>query len=137
MAATRSDDEDLIAGINVTPLVDVVLVLLVVLMVTATYVTRQVLPIELPTASQRAAPPSHPVDITVDARGGIAVDGAPSSTDELRAILSARVRAEPDLPATVAADVTTSHGAVVRVLDELRAAHVQHVAIRTRPPSPR
>jgi len=64
------DDEDLITGINVTPLVDVVLVLLIILMVTATAIVSKTIPMELPKASTGEQTPAT-LAVSIDQYGQI------------------------------------------------------------------
>jgi biopolymer transport protein ExbD len=118
-----------ISGINMTPLVDVVLVLLVVLMVTAAEVARLSLPLDLPAASTGEAS-AGTLDIAIDAGGNLSLDGAPSSITSLRD----RARAVgPGGRATLAADGATPHRSVVEVLDALRTEGVSRYAIVVRP----
>ena len=74
MAASSKNDDGLISGINVTPLVDVVLVLLIILMVTAQFVAAQAIPMELPRAASGESVPRS-VSISVDAQGALYLDG--------------------------------------------------------------
>ena len=67
MASSSSNDETLISGINVTPLVDIVLVLLVILMVTASYVASQSIPMDLPHAATGGETPTTPEPVMSEA----------------------------------------------------------------------
>src|SRR5688572_8856467 len=103
MAQANNGDETMISGINVTPLVDVVLVLLVVLMVTATYIASRTIPVDLPKGSTGEAT-NVVLAITVDAGGELYLDGARAPDDELRKrVREARAR-DPELRAVIAAD---------------------------------
>jgi biopolymer transport protein ExbD len=132
MAAPVERPGALIHGINVTPLVDVVLVLLIVLMVTAQYAASQALPLELPKASTGEASAARPLAISVDASGAVYLDGQGLSPDELKQ----RVRASansPERSAQIAADGLAQHRAVVRVIDVLRSEGITKVAINVAP----
>jgi biopolymer transport protein TolR len=133
---TREGDES-ITGINVTPLVDVVLVLLIVLMVAASAIAQRSLPITLPTERADAATPPPTIGISLDARGHASVDGHATGDAELRAYVRRLVQASPEgsVHASLSADTASSHGDVVRVLDLLRLESVTHVAIGVLPPS--
>jgi biopolymer transport protein ExbD len=129
--------DEAITSINITPLVDVVLVLLVVLMVTASYVVSRSLPIEIPSAAIHAATPARALRIELAADGRRSVDGAVSATDAaLVASIRAYLASSDDPHASVVADRSVDHGDVVHVLDLLRAQGVTHVGIAVRPADP-
>lgn len=119
----------LVTDINVTPLVDVVLVLLVLMMVTATALASRTIPVQLPTAGTGADPNAkQPMVIAVDESGAIFVDKRRVDEAELR--VAARDK-KPE-SAILAADGRAQHEKVVRVLDLLRAERVVKVAIVVR-----
>lgn len=135
MGHSTEAGDDAITAINITPLVDVVLVLLVVLMVTASYVVRRSLPIEVPSASTHAPTTPRTLRVEIDAEGRRTVEGVVVDDD---AALVARARgyvreAGADTHASVVADRRVEHGEVVHVLDVLRAEGVAHVGIAVRP----
>ena len=92
MAQANNGEETMISGINVTPLVDVVLVLLVVLMVTATYIASRTIPVDLPKGATGEAT-NVVLAITIDVNGELFLDGARAGEPELRAqVRKARAR---------------------------------------------
>jgi biopolymer transport protein ExbD len=127
MQSGSSSDES-ITGINVTPLVDVVLVLLVVLMVTATYLASKAIPVDLPTGKTGEAS-TAPLTVSLTKTGSLYVDGVPCSEAQLREKLVGARRADPELRAVIAADGAVAHRQVIRVIDLLRQEHVDHFAI--------
>jgi biopolymer transport protein ExbD len=127
MQASSSSDES-ITGINVTPLVDVVLVLLVVLMVTATYLASRSIPVDLPSGKTGEAT-AAPLTVSLTKTGALYVDGVPSSEAELRAKLVAARRSDPELRAVIAADGAVPHRRVIGIIDLLRQEHVERFAI--------
>jgi biopolymer transport protein ExbD len=135
MAMRAGVDDELKAEINVTPLVDVVLVLLVIFMV-VTPLLKQEVPVELPIAesSETVADPGQ-LTLTIGANGAPRLDGreVPSEAlvDELRRIYDARV----DKTIFLEADRSVSYGQVVDVMDDCRAAGVTHIGVLTRRPS--
>ncbi len=134
MAYARNDEDELISNINVTPLVDVVLVLLVVMMVTATYVASRSIPIDPPAAHLTSAAPPAALEVSIDRTGVVFVDATPIALDALRA-RAARYASGlgPDRArAIVSADRAAAHGDVVGVLDALRDASIEHFSIRVR-----
>jgi biopolymer transport protein ExbD len=132
MAQSSTQSDDMIAGINVTPLVDVVLVLLVVLMVTATYIASRAIPVDLPRAASGEAT-SAPVAVSVDSGGTLYLDGARVAEDELRARLRAAHRRNKELRAVIAADGAVPHRRVVHVIDLLRQEQIVRFAINVNP----
>jgi biopolymer transport protein ExbD len=132
MAAPVQRPGELISGINMTPLVDVVLVLLIILMVTAKYAASQTLPMDLPKAKSGEASDSKPLAISVDAAGALYLDGKALTKEELR--LGVRQHhARGDESALIAADGAVPHRAVVGVIDLLRNEGITKFAINVAP----
>jgi biopolymer transport protein ExbD len=132
MALPSSQSEDMISGINVTPLVDVVLVLLVVLMVTATYIASRAIPVDLP-SGKTGEVAQAPLAISVDKQGGLFLDGAAIAETDLHARLRAARARSKDLRAVIAADGSVPHRRVVHVIDLLRQEHIVKFAINVNP----
>lgn len=121
-------EEDIITDINVTPFVDVSLVLLIIFMVTATYIVAQSIPVDLPEAGTGEDVVTTFV-ITVTKDGQTYLDG--QKIDELalkRQINSARQKNE-DVRVIIAADKKVEHGRVVHVIDLVRKQGVSKFAI--------
>src|SRR3954465_14209781 len=125
---TSSNSDESITGINVTPLVDVVLVLLVVLMVTATYLASRSIPVDLP-RGQTGEATAAPLTLSLTKAGSLYVDGAPCSEPELRQKLARARRSDPELRAVISADGAVPHRRVVGLIDLLRQEHVDRFAI--------
>lgn len=132
MATPVERPGELISGINVTPLVDVVLVLLIVLMVTAQYAASQALPLDLPKASSAETAARAPIAISLDASGAIFLDGARLTKAELGARIQARGGGS-ERAALIAADGAAHHRAVVAVIDVLRAQGISKLSINVAP----
>jgi biopolymer transport protein TolR len=123
------DDGAPMADINVTPLVDVMLVLLIVFMVAAPMMVVGV-PVDLPrTAAPRAAAQSPPLVLSVDREGKLFLRQEPVA----EADLAARVRAEqadhPDRPVYVRGDRAAPYGLVLRAMGLLSQAGIARVAL--------
>ncbi len=129
------DDDDLITAINVTPLVDVVLVLLIILMVTATAIVSKTIPMELPTAQTPEDTPTTPTTfaISIDADGSLYLDREPVTAEALRERVRAAREGDPEVRAIIAADGRIQHAEVVRIIDLLRQERVTKFAINVRP----
>lgn len=134
--ASSNNDDDMITAINVTPLVDVTLVLLIITMVTANFIVSRQIPMDLPTAvgPTDSAPP-RTIAISVDQEGRLYLDAEPVTEDQLRSRVQAYVRevGQAEARATIAADSAVNYGVVVRVIDLLRVQTVSHFAINVRP----
>jgi biopolymer transport protein TolR len=117
------------AEINVTPLVDVMLVLLVVFMVAAPLLTVGV-PVRLPhTNAPPINEPKQPLVVTVDGEGRIFVANAEVSTAALVSRLKAATKANPDAPLYVRGDKAISYGRVLQVMGLISAAGFHKVAL--------
>ena len=139
MAGGASQDDDgLVAGINVTPFVDIALVLLIIFMVTAKYIVQQPnIPVDLPRAASAQTPViSHTVAISINLQGGIFVENRAVNETELRALMVERHAQNNDVRAVIAADRGVPHGRVVQVIDITRLAGVTRFAIQTEMPAP-
>jgi biopolymer transport protein ExbD len=130
MAQPQQRQGELIQGINVTPLVDVVLVLLIVLMLSASYSVSRALPMQLPKAAT-GEPSRAPLAISLDRAGILYLDGKAISSSELRARVRREVGSDPS--ALIAADGAAEHRAVVAVIDLLRGEGVTRFAINVAP----
>jgi biopolymer transport protein ExbD len=135
MATPTERQGELISGINVTPLVDVVLVLLIVLMVTAQYAASQTLPLDLPKASTAEAAARSPIAISLDAGGTIFLDGVKLNRAELARRIHARGGGS-ERSALIAADGGAQHRAVVAVIDVLRGEGISKLSINVAPDEP-
>ena len=131
------DSDDMISGINVTPFVDIALVLLIIFMVTAKYIVSQPsIPVDLPrAASGQNQVISSTVQISVDRGGNIFVETQRVDEARLRTIMQQRKRANPEVRAVIAADQAVAHGRVVQVIDIVRTAGISKFAIQTEMPT--
>ena len=121
-----------ISGINVTPLVDVVLVLLIILMVSSTYIVAQTLKVQLPKAHSSDGTADKPSTITLMKDGSLRWNEEPVSEDRAAAEMKAAVAQNPDVNVVVSADKDVVHGKVVHVLDLAKLAGVTKFAINVR-----
>jgi biopolymer transport protein ExbD len=129
VAGTGGDEDDLIADINVTPLVDVVLVLLIIFMVTATYIVRASIEVDLPRAAHGGEAVGTVLSVVLTKDGQVFLDGARRSEDELVARTREAVARDAEARVVISADRGALHGAVVRVIDLVRGAGATRFAI--------
>ena len=134
-ASSQNDDDGLISGINVTPLVDVVLVLLIIFMVTARIIHSQGMPMDLPkAASGESVQTVFSVELSADGR--TMVDSEQVADDEAISGLARAARAKnDDLRAVIRADTKVEHGRVIHVLDLLKRAGIAKIAFAVTPSS--
>ena len=115
--------------INVTPFIDVILVLLIIFMIAAPLATVDI-PVNLPsTNAQRQDRPDKPVFLSVKADRSLAIGEDPVSRDGLRQALEVASKGNRNDPIFVRADKTVSYGDVMLVMNELRAAGFLKVAL--------
>lgn len=133
---SKDDDDDIISGINVTPLVDVTLVLLIVFMVTAKIIVSQGMPMDLPTAaSGEEVQNVFSVELTRD--GKTRVDSAPVDKDATFSSLARSAKSEnKEVRAVLRVDKQVEHGRVIRVLDLLKQAGIAKFAFAVTPAPP-
>lgn len=135
MAGGNPRHGGLIEGINVTPLVDIMLVLLVIFMVTARMVDTPAVPLDLPQASQ-----SEDVQtvfaVSIAADGQVRVDGQPVDAAALGNTARRALAKDAELRAVIQADGAVPHRRVIAVLDQLKEAGLTRVAFGTVRPEP-
>ncbi|KRP62420.1 ExbD/TolR family protein [Pseudomonas trivialis] len=131
MAFTTSNDESTISDINITPLVDVMLVLLVVFIVTAPLLNNAI-PLNLPqTVATQALDDSKPVAISIDAAGGVFIDDKAEPLDELEQALVDLKTRDPEVSLTLRADTLTGYGRVAQVLALVQKAEITRLSVIT------
>ncbi|MCP1243876.1 TonB system transport protein ExbD [Acetobacter lambici] len=115
--------------INVTPFIDVMLVLLVIFMVTAPLTTVNV-PVDLPSSTEKPTPrPDDPVFLTVKADHGLALGEDDISTDALSGALESATKGNKDERIFLRADKTVDYGTLMGVMDKLRSTGYLKVAL--------
>ena len=124
----------MITKINVTPIIDVALVLVIILLVTAPMMSVADLPVDLPQARTREAEDERNVSITLSSTGRLAVDDKMVSDEELGGYLRAKLteRQNQNVLVVVRADSGAPYAAVRRLLSQAKAAGATRIAIATR-----
>lgn len=124
----KFDDDEIISDINVTPFVDVALVLLIIFMVTATYIVAQSIPVDLPEAGTgEDVVTTFAIALTTD--GQMFLDGEKRDEAGIRAKIRKAREKNEDIRIVIAADKAVTHGRVVRVIDLIRKEGVAKFAI--------
>lgn len=118
-----------IVGINVTPMVDVVLVLLVIMMVSAVYIVSQSLKVELPKTATSDQPASAPITVTVTKEGQYLFDKKPIDEKGLIAEMKKAKASSAEASLVITADRLAYHGEVVHVIDLAKVQGITKFAI--------
>jgi biopolymer transport protein ExbD len=118
-----------IVGINVTPMVDVVLVLLVIMMVSAVYIVSQSLKVELPKTATSDAPANTPLAVTITNQGKYLFNQKPIEESALRTEFQKAKAQSADASLVITADRSAYHGDVVHVIDLAKVEGITKFAI--------
>lgn len=130
---TQDEGDDLLGEINVTPLVDVMLVLLVVFIVTAPLLTNAV-HVNLPKTAETAPPEEKAaVYLSVDAQGKVFIEKNEIAVDALENELKNRLAADPELALNLNADDGVQYGIVAKVMSSIERSGVTKLAVLTAP----
>ncbi|GBD27647.1 Biopolymer transport protein ExbD [bacterium HR30] len=131
---SSSGSNGAIAAINVTPLVDVMLVLLVIFMVTAP-ILQQGVAVSLPKVKAAALPgEERQLVVTIDPRGSVYLNDVAIRVEDLGPKLSAILRQQPQKQVYLRADQNVRYGEVMRVIAAVKAAGVERLGMVTEPP---
>jgi biopolymer transport protein ExbD len=132
--ALDSDDEP-VAEMNMVPMIDIALTLLVIMMLTSAFIHKPGISIRLPVSATREGAPEANRDmvVLVGRDGRLDVDGAPQSDRDLRTRLVRLGKASPEARVLIKGDRDVSYGRVMRVLDLVRQAGVSRVVLPTDP----
>jgi biopolymer transport protein ExbD len=137
MAASTQQDDEIISGINVTPLVDIILVVLIIFIVTASLVLRNNVPVELPRAQSAEQSLEGLINLAVTSGGELYLNGRPGRLDDLPALVSQareKIGRGGKVSAFISADVNARYGKFAEVIDRLRLEGVSDIALDTKPP---
>ena len=121
----------LITDINITPLVDILLVLLVVLMVVSTYIVSQAMNVELPRTAAPDVANVDPLVLTLYRDGEVRIDGEPVQEMDVPDALVSEFERRPDVALVISAEESVPHGRVVQFVDLARRSGGTRFAIKT------
>lgn len=134
MARTRKQ----VASINVVPLIDVMLVLLVVFMITAPFINPG--QVELPSVSKTSTTPSLPLEVMIRENGDMLLRNraagdaeTPVSRDTLAQAVKSILQSRPDQPVVISADKSVRYDEVMNAMSALQAANVSRIGLLARP----
>ncbi len=132
MAMGPTDDDDIVAGINVTPLVDVCLVLVIIFMVTAPLMSDPLIKVNLPKAHTREGEERDKISITLGKDGRMALDDKEYKTlDEMRDDLKLKIAQSDSKLVVLRADEEALHGQLTDLMAEAKADGAESLTIAT------
>jgi len=129
MAAHSDGNEEAITGINVTPLVDITLVLLIIFMVTASYIVKASIDVDLPRAASGGEAIAT-LTFNLDRAGVLYLDGQPATRDAARGAVRAALTASREARALIGADRGVAYGEVVSLIDLVKQEGLTRFAIQ-------
>jgi biopolymer transport protein ExbD len=131
MASHQShNDEEIISGINITPLVDIFLVLLIIFMITSSVLDQQEIKINLPKAAHAGSEAPKASGLVMDKNRNLFLDGVPADTAQVIAQLRTAVAGDPDHQVLIAADQDVAYREVVRLIDIVRGSGITRYALK-------
>jgi biopolymer transport protein ExbD len=126
-------DDDVISDINITPFVDIILVVLIIFMVTATYIVAPSIKVTLPDAATGDGTEESSLGLTLAADGSLYLNGEEVSELQLREVIRNEKARNDDVICLIAADKTVMHGDVVGLIDLVKQEGVARFAINIEP----
>ena len=135
-SSSTSEDDEMISGINVTPLVDITLVLLIIFMVTTSYIVRQSIDVNLPRAANGGETVGQTLMVVIHSDGTMFIDGSQMDEAQLRERARQAKAKDADAKALIAADTDARHGAVIRAIDVLKTEGINKFGLNIEKEAP-
>ncbi len=127
--AQGSNEDEVIDGINITPMVDVILVLLVIFMVTANFLKKESININLPKVQAADPNVSKSVQVAMTRDGKILLEGQETTEEKLVVTLQSDLKFRPNMRLTLSADEKLAYGTIMKLMGVIRKAGVSRVAL--------
>lgn len=124
-----SGDSDEIDGINITPMVDVILVLLVIFMVTANFLKKESININLPKVQAADPNVAQSVQVALTRDGKLLLEGQATNEEKLFLNLQRDAKFRPNMRITLSADENLSYGTITKMMGIIRKAGVTKIAL--------
>ena len=129
---TLSEGSRPITDINVTPLVDIILVVLIIFMATAPLMDRKALRVDVPSAKHHERAGLEALEVSFDASRTLRLGGAVIGQEELARSLGERLRGDPELRVILSADQALPYGDIVGVLDLIRGTGLRKISLQVK-----
>lgn len=136
MRFEENADDTIVAEINITPLTDVALVLLIIFMISSTAMMESGLPVKLPSAKTTSANPTQggkPIYVTIASNGQISVNDKAATEETLTQTLKEAVEKSTDKTVIIRGDESIVLGKAVKIMDAARSAGADKIALATQP----
>jgi len=129
MAFNTSGDDGEIGSINITPMVDIILVLLVIFMVTANFIKREAVNINLPKIAAADPDIGKSVMVAVTKEGKVLLEGHPVDESGLVSRLSGESKRRPNMRVNLSADESISYGALAKIMGVIKHCGINRIAL--------
>jgi biopolymer transport protein TolR len=132
----NSESDEIVSEINITPFVDVMLVLLVIFMISAPAVYSNTLKVSVPqTQSQESAPDREHITLqmTLGSNGDIEFEGKKYNAEKLEPLLKEVLKADSQADAIINADGSLTHAQVMKIVDLLRTKGITNISFGVQP----
>ncbi len=129
MGFNVSSDDGEIGNINITPMVDIILVLLVIFMVTANFIKRESVNINLPKVAAADPDTGRSVMVAITREGDVLLEGHKTDEAGLISKLSGESKIRPNMRVNLSADESISYGALARVMGVIKNSGVNRIAL--------
>ena len=133
METPQEEDNESISGINITPLVDVSLVLVLIFMVTTPFIVKSLIPVELPKAVTSEAVDRENITVSISPEDGFAVNEIPVNKDNLKTTLRQQFKTSGFSFLLIRADERIPHGEVEYVMKLGKQLGAKRIAFATLP----
>ena len=127
--ATQQDGDEEISSINVTPLVDIVLVLLIIFMVTANFIVRETVEVDLPRAANGGETVQGLINVVIDKDAKLFLDGAEVDEPALQTRVAEQLKKDPETRAIISADQALNYGRVMHLIDVVKGQGIAKFAL--------
>ncbi len=127
-----TDSNDSSTGIDISPLIDVVFILLIFFIVTTVFIDEAGVDVTKPRASSAEKLEKNAILIAVTASGQVYQGGRNIGTDGVRSVVAAMLESDKTLPVIIQGDTAAAHGVIVKVIDAAKLAGAQTVSLATK-----
>ena len=124
-----ANDDGPITAINVTPLVDIILVVLIIFMATAPLIHRRAIKVDVPKAAHHERAATEALQLVFNGKREVFLSGKKVTAEELAALLAGYVRSDPGIRLSMSADKAIAYGDIVALLDVVRGAGVRKIGL--------
>ena len=125
----QKEDDGAIVDINITPMVDIVLVLLIIFMVTTSVIVNQSIRVDLPQAANADESPQSTVALVLNSEGDLFLNGNKIEERDLYEIIPSKIADGSDIKAIISADKECRHGDVIHLIDVIKGLGISKFAL--------